>query len=311
MKKDKEYSRFIPASRALLFWTLFIGIGAVAGAMTMLIDPSGKAMGMDAMLPYFKVLPFADVLFNDFYFSGAALLVVNGLTNFTAALLIIKKRKAGIVCGGIFGVTLMLWICVQFYIFPFNFMSTAFFVFGFLQAITGLMACIFKTQEDFAKEFAAQKVPTGNGDKKNLVIFFSRMGYVKKIAYEKARLVGADVCEIKSTEHTAHTSGFWWCGRYAMHKWAMPVEQLSADVSEYEHVTICSPIWMSDLSAPVRAACKQIAGKVKSADYVLLHFNSSPFFNAADEMDEILGLKNTPTVSYCCRFGKIKSKRSR
>lgn len=35
----------------------------------MLIDPAGKIMGMDAMLPYFRVLPVAD-----FVFSGIALL---------------------------------------------------------------------------------------------------------------------------------------------------------------------------------------------------------------------------------------------
>ena len=57
----KQPSRFQPTRRALLFWTLFIGLGAVAGACMMLLDPTGKAMGMDAMLPYFQVLPFADV----------------------------------------------------------------------------------------------------------------------------------------------------------------------------------------------------------------------------------------------------------
>lgn len=57
----------------------------------MLIDPTGKIMGMDAMLPYFRVLPFADILFTDF-FSGLALFIVNGLTNLAAALLSAKKR---------------------------------------------------------------------------------------------------------------------------------------------------------------------------------------------------------------------------
>ena len=55
--------------RILIFWTLFIGLGAVAGAAAMLLDPSGKILGMDAMLPYFRVLPFADLLFRDFTFS--------------------------------------------------------------------------------------------------------------------------------------------------------------------------------------------------------------------------------------------------
>ena len=87
----KQKSRFCTARRILLFWTLFIGLGAVAGALGMLLDPSGKSMGMDAMLPYFQVLPFADVVFQDFTFSGWALLIVNGLTNLTAAGLLLAK----------------------------------------------------------------------------------------------------------------------------------------------------------------------------------------------------------------------------
>jgi len=67
---------------------------------------------MDAMLPYFQVLPFSDVLFQNFVFSGIALLIVNGLTNLTAFVLIILKKKVGIILGGIFGVTLMIWICI-------------------------------------------------------------------------------------------------------------------------------------------------------------------------------------------------------
>lgn len=121
MKKNK-HTRSQIAGRWLLGWTLFIGIGAVAGASVMLLDPSGKAMGMDAMLPYFQVLPLAEYLYQDYTFPGIALLIVNGLTNLTAAVLLLRKRKSGVVLGGVFGVTLMLWICIQFVIFPPNFM---------------------------------------------------------------------------------------------------------------------------------------------------------------------------------------------
>ena len=114
----QTHSRYRTARRILLFWTLFIGVGAVAGAAGMLLDPSGRALGMDAMLPYFQVLPFADVLFRDLTFSGWALLIVNGLTNLTAAGLLLAEKRAGVTLGGLFGVTLMLWICIQFYMFP-------------------------------------------------------------------------------------------------------------------------------------------------------------------------------------------------
>ncbi len=154
----KKHSRFKTARNFLIFWTLFVGIGAVAGASAMLIDPTGGLMGMDAMLPYFKALPFANVLFRDFVFSGIALLIVNGITNLTAAVLLFAKKKLGVVLGGIFGVTLMLWICIQFYMFPPNFMSTAYFIFGLLQAVTGYAASGKIKEADYILEHH-QKAP--------------------------------------------------------------------------------------------------------------------------------------------------------
>ncbi len=145
-------SRTNTARKWLIFWTLFIGIGAVAGGVSMIIDPSGKILHMDAMLPFFRKLPFSDILFRDFLFSGIALLIVNGLTNLTAAVLILRKKKLGVILGGTFGITLMLWICIQFYMFPLNFMSTAYFLFGLCQAVTGFAAWKFIRIEEQAKE---------------------------------------------------------------------------------------------------------------------------------------------------------------
>lgn len=228
----KHKSRFRIARCFLIFWTLFIGIGAVAGALAMIIDSSGKFMGMDAMLPYFQVLPFADRVFQDFTFSGWALLIVNGLTNLTVAGLLLAKKKVGTVLGGIFGITLMLWICIQFYIFPPNFMSTIYFIFGAAQAATGYAAWVFAKQEAF--HVALTDYPNIGTNEKRLVVFFSRMGYVRKIAYEEANRSGATLYEVKSTERTEGTLGFWWCGRYGMHKWKMPIEPVSVNLADYD-----------------------------------------------------------------------------
>ncbi len=59
----------------------------------MLVDPNGKLLRMDTMLPYFQVLPFSDILFQNYIFSGIALLIVNGLTNLVAFVLIILKKN--------------------------------------------------------------------------------------------------------------------------------------------------------------------------------------------------------------------------
>lgn len=297
-------SRYNKARHFLIFWTLFIGIGAVAGAIGMISDPSGKAIGMDGMLPYFQVLPFADVLFNDLLFSGFALLIVNGLTNITAAVLLILKKKIGTILGGIFGVTLMLWICIQFYMFPLNFMSTIYFIFGLCQAATGYAAWVFEKQESFYVNKNNYR-NIGNNPKE-LVVFFSRMGYVKKIAYETADKTGACLYEIKSTELTEGTAGFWWCGRFGMHRWNMPIKPVTVDLSKYDHVTICAPIWVFTLAAPVRSFCIEASHKIKEADYILIHHTSGKYENAVKEMDGLLGITHSRYKSIQCKKGKYK-----
>lgn len=294
-------SRFKIARRCLLFWTLFIGIGAVAGAACMLIDPTGKIMGMDAMLPYFQVLPFSEILFQNFIFSGISLLIVNGLSNFTAAVLIFRKKELGIVLGGVFGVTLMLWICIQFYIFPLNFMSTIFFIFGLAQAITGYAAWVFCKQEAFV--FNIEDYPNVGTDHSKVVVYFSRMGYVRKQAYEAAEKTGAEVYEIKATELTEGTAGFWWSGRYGMHKWPMPIEEISINLMTYDHVTICSPIWVYDMCAPIREFCMQASGKIWEADYILVHHQPNSYEHVANEMDRLLGTERTGFTSVQCKKG--------
>lgn len=248
-------SRYETARRILVFWTLFIGIGAVGGAAMMLLDPSGKTMGMDGMLPYFQVLPFAEVVFQDLAFSGIALFIVNGLTNLAAAGLLLARKKVGVVLGGIFGVTLMLWICIQFYIFPPNFMSTIYFIFGFFQAAAGYAAWVFRRQESFTVNMA--DYPHIGSDPTRLVVYFSRMGYGKKLACEEAERTGAALYEVRSSERTEGTLGFWWCGRYGMHRWAMPIRPVEIDLSACRHVTIVSPIWVFALAAPCAASARQ------------------------------------------------------
>ena len=300
--------RYNITRKVLIFWCLFIGIGALFGSFGMLIDPTGKAMGMDKMLPYFQVLPFANILFQNFIFSGISLLVVNGITNIVASILLIKKKKLGIILGGFFGITLMLWIIIQFVIFPANFMSTIYFIFGFIQMITGYMCYVFYRQEMFkVNENDYKNIGT---NKKELVVFFSRMGYTKKIAFDIANSSGAEILEIKTKEKTSGTLGFWWCGRYSMHGLAMPIEKINKDLTKYEKVTICTPIWVFGISGPIKEFCKLYSGSLKNVDYVFVHFMNAKFTILADETDNLLKTKRKKFTSVCSRFGKIKSSKT-
>ena len=296
--------RYNKTRKVLIFWCLFIGIGAIFGGTCMLIDPTGKIMGMDALIPYFQVLPFSKILFQNYIFSGIALLIVNGITNIVASILLFKKKKIGIILGTIFGITLMLWIFIQFVIFPANFMSTIYFIFGLLQAITGYMCYVFYKQETFKIEEKDYKNIGENQDE--LVVYFSRMGYTKKVALEIANKTGAKILEIKSKEKTDGTLGFWWCGRFGMHKWEMPIEEIKDDIEKYNKVTICTPIWVFCISAPIRAFCKLYSGKLKNVDYVFVHFRKNTFKKVANEMNDILKIKSNNLRTICSKMGKIK-----
>ncbi|MCL2436239.1 MAG: hypothetical protein FWD09_08930, partial [Lentimicrobiaceae bacterium] len=104
-----------------IFWALFIGIGALWGALMMFIDPSGKTWWeMDLLLPYLQKLPFENIFFQNFIPSGIVLLLVNGVTNFTSLILIFKKHKYASLSAMLCGIILMLWIIFQFFVFPLN-----------------------------------------------------------------------------------------------------------------------------------------------------------------------------------------------
>ncbi|MDD6501946.1 MAG: hypothetical protein PUF46_00275 [Oscillospiraceae bacterium] len=101
-----------------------------------------------------------------------------------------------------------------------------------------------------------------------------------------------------------HPAGFWWYGRYGMHRWDMPIAPVTVDLTRFSHVTVCSPIWVFHLAAPVRTFCRAAAGKIREADYLLVHHQKSDYADAAREMDELLGLQDSPAVSICCREGR-------
>ena len=296
--------RYKITKKFLIFWCLFIGIGAVWGSSCMLIDPTGKLLQMDKMLPYFQVLPFSDILFQNYIFSGISLLIVNGISNLIAAYLLIKNKKIGIILGTTFGFTLMLWIIIQFIIFPTNILSTSYFVFGIIQLITGYMTYVFYNQEQF--KFNLSDYENIGKNKDILVVYFSRMGYTKKIAYEQANKIGAEIIEIKAKEKTENTSGFWWCGRYGMHKWRMPIEDIDVDLKKYKKIIIVSPIWVFDISAPIREFCYKYSKDISNVEYIFTHYMNAKFENVANELDEILNKKRGSFISVCVRLGKIK-----
>lgn len=144
-----------------------------------------------------------------------------------------------------------------------------------------------------------------------LVVYFSRKGYAKKLALAEAMRMGADVMELKSAERTSGILGFWWCGRFGMHRWGMPLLELSRDAAAYDEVVLVSPIWVFGVCAPMREYADKIAGKVKSARYIFVHFSFPMNYDGARRyLDDKLGVKSTRYESVCCMWGHIFGRRT-
>jgi hypothetical protein len=123
----------------LIVLSLFIAIGAVGGAVMMWVDPSGEGWGGTPLLDMMRAkMPWPEILFKDFIPSGFALLAVNGLPQFLAAMMFIKKRRHApwvvLACG----IMLMAWIVVEWWAWGFNPISNLYFVFGLLEFVLAL-----------------------------------------------------------------------------------------------------------------------------------------------------------------------------
>ena len=123
------------------FLTLFIGIGAVIGAVMMWIDPSGQMWGMEPLLEMLRAkMPWPDVFFKDFIPSGFVLLALNGITQFAAAFLLFKKHRLAPYAVLACGIILMLWIVLEWWVWGFNPMSNIYFVLGLIETVAAVIS---------------------------------------------------------------------------------------------------------------------------------------------------------------------------
>ena len=128
--------------------TLFIGIGAVAGAVMMWIDPIGTSWGGEPLLEMLRAkMPWPDVFFKDFIPSGFALLAVNGITVFLAAILLFKNYRLAPYAVLACGIILMLWIVLEWWVWGFNALSNVFFVLGLAEVIAAVVSLKKETEQ--------------------------------------------------------------------------------------------------------------------------------------------------------------------
>ena len=92
-----------------------------------------------------------------------------------------------------------------------------------------------------------------------------------------------------------------------MHRWGMPLKKNDIDFSQFDEVTICSPIWVFSISAPIRSFCNLYSWKLKKVNYMLDHHTGAKYRRLAEEMDELLNVNILTFVVYNVKQESLKN----
>lgn len=108
----------------------FVGIGAVAGGLSLILDPSGQSLGTPTEL--LEKTPFTT-----FLIPGVVLLVVNGLGSLTGAVVSFARRRYAGQLALALGAFLVAWIAVQVCWMEIHWLHVLYFGLGVLELALG------------------------------------------------------------------------------------------------------------------------------------------------------------------------------
>ena len=110
---------------------VFTGLMAVPVGIAMIADPNGSPIGIPH--DWIAGTPFAS-----FLIPGIALLLVNGVGQLAAMVLVVRRHPLAPWLTGGLAVGLMVWIAIQALMIPFSFLQPTMFVIGALQGFVAL-----------------------------------------------------------------------------------------------------------------------------------------------------------------------------
>lgn len=146
---------------------------------------------------------------------------------------------------------------------------------------------------------------------KTLVVYYSRKGYVEKIADAKIKAGRengneADFLSLETLSNTAGFDGFRNCMIKTVSGGEMELFPYETDVASYDKVIICTPVWCGKTALPMKAFLTKEKHNINCAEYVIVSISGGNMDAVAGEMDKILRLKRDKYTSVQCVWGKIK-----
>ena len=127
------------------------------------------------------------------------------------------------------------------------------------------------------------------GDKKVLVVHYSRSGTTRKLAEAIASVLNCDIEEIRDTTDRSGLFGWLRAGRDAFFKKLTVLEDVRTDPGGYDLVVIGTPVWAGSMSCATRTYISQFKGRLKEVVFFATMGNSVG--STFRQMEELCGKK--------------------
>jgi flavodoxin len=119
-----------------------------------------------------------------------------------------------------------------------------------------------------------------------LCMYYSRTGRTKKAMEDIARVLGAELVELRDGVDRSGWGGWIRCGLDAMRKSTRPVKyQTKFPLTDYRLVIIGTPVWAGRCSSVVRGFLKQHGRELRNASYVLTRGSEDKNEEIYEQMD--------------------------
>ncbi|MDZ4177724.1 MAG: hypothetical protein U1E29_00600, partial [Coriobacteriia bacterium] len=122
----------------LIVVSVLNGAAGVVCGVLFLAGPDGHLMQAGALLPVVQRLPLASVFFRDFTWIGIAMLLVLGIPNSIAAVMLLRRSESQYLATLTAGVLLVLW-CGFELIFMFSALAVGYFAVGLVSILSSIV----------------------------------------------------------------------------------------------------------------------------------------------------------------------------
>lgn len=122
----------------LIVVSVLNGLSGIVCGVLFIAAPDGHLLQAGVLLPVVRTLPLADFFFRDFTWIGVAMLLVLGIPNLLAAVMLLRRSDRQYVATLIAAILLLLW-CGFELVYMFNVPALGYFVVGLVSVFCSIV----------------------------------------------------------------------------------------------------------------------------------------------------------------------------